>query len=238
MESRKESRQETVKRQRGVSPRLARGVKRDHVLSDQQRRMVDHYFGEAKLSMAVAARMAGYAASSAKTAWQLFQSPAVVAEVERRHARFRRRHEDLYERIIDQLTRVAEFNIAEVMDFDAETGEFVGINLRREHWDALSAVGEVKVETFFEGKGEDARPCYRVTVKPWNKLTASDLILRHAGLSRDSKEVHHTVTIEDRLRAGRERARLYRSVEDRVVEGEFVEVESRDSTEEGEDACS
>lgn len=210
-------------------------------LSDRERAVVDAYFGKARFNKNEACRQAGYADISGRGVTALFRRPRVAAEIERRHEKNRRRYEATYDRIIEELSSVAFSNLADVMEFDEETGALVGMNLTDRDMRTLAAIGEVTVETYYEGRGAEAQPVRRVKVKPWNKLQALDMLVRHMGLSKEKTVVEHHVTITDRLAAGRERVRLHRSTEDReaasarrqlaeVVDAEFEEVdESRDS---------
>ena len=66
------------------------------------------------------------------------------------------------------------------------------------------AIGEVTVETYMEGKGEEAREVKRVRVKPWSKLAALDQLMRHAGLSKDKTNAA-LLDVAARLTAGLKR---------------------------------
>ena len=186
-------------------------------LNERQRLMVQYFFAEADFVKTKAAKMVGIKDKSA--ALREFRKPQVVAEVKRRQALAEKRYEVTYDRLIEELSKLAFFNISDVMQFDRETGEFTGIDLNEATIDALAALGEIKIEPSLDG----AKP--RVTIKPYDKMKAITELLKHAGLSREVKQVHqvHEVTMADRLRKGREK--MNKRLEQEIpIDAEFVEV--------------
>lgn len=216
--------------------RKRRGVKTPSKLTPQQELLLDCYFGKAEFCKAEAARMAGYTETVAKQAEQIFNRPAVRAEFTRRVERNRRRYEATYDRLVEELSSIAFANLADVMEMDGD-GWMTAVNLRSVDMRVLAAIGEVTVETYFEGKGEEAQPIKRIRVKPWNKLQAIEMLMRHMGLSKDKLVVEHQVSVVDRLAAGRKRMRNRNiSHGGPILDAEFTE--SRDSEEEEhEQAC-
>ena len=127
----------------GETPPGANG--RPHRLSDRYRRLVDHYFTDARFNQSEAARLTGYKWPT-KIAWKLFNKPAVKAEVDRRHRVAQERYDITYESIIQEMAKIGFMNIGDFMDFDEKTGEFVGVNLRKEMIEKLSALdGDLKL---------------------------------------------------------------------------------------------
>lgn len=158
--------------------------KRD--ISRRHERIVDFYFGPANFSKTKALRMAGYSMPAQYI--RLFQHPDIVREIARREAINRERYDVTYEKVVGEIARVAFANIgdyAKVADDGSLVLDFSDIEPGQEMRDVLAAIGEVQVETYMEGKGEDAREVKRFKVKPHNKLQALDQLMRHAGLSRD-----------------------------------------------------
>lgn len=214
--------------QRGLTKDLARGKKRETKLSERQRAMIDAYFGKANFNQKQAARMAGYGEGSIASSGKLFSHPLVRAEIERRQERNQSRYEATYDRLIEELSTVAFASLADHMEFDEETGRLVGINLSNEDVRALGALGEVKIETVVEG--DDAETVRKVTVKPWNKLQAIDMLMRHLGVSQERRTVDVNININQLLDEGRQRVRRGNLAP--VVDAEYEEVgegESRDS---------
>lgn len=175
-------------------------------LSLRHEQLVDTYFGAANFNKTAALRMCGYRHPEKYT--RLFDHPAVVAEVERRHRDTKERYEVTYERTRDEIARVAFSNVFDFAqpEFDNKgkpTGEllFDFSNLSAVQ---AAAIGEITIETYQEGKGKDAVPVKRVRVKPWNKLAALEQLMRHAGLSRDKAD-KALANLADRIMAGRKR---------------------------------
>ncbi len=171
-------------------------------LLDRQRAVIDYYFGPAHFNRAKALEMAGYALPNKY--WRFWEKPAVKAEIERRHAEIRAAYEVTYERTVSELARVAYSNVADFIEVDPVTGDFV-IRLDRANAEQLRALGgEVTVEEYTDGKGENARPVKRMKFKPWNKVAALEALMRHAGLSKE-KAPTIMVDLVDRINAGRAR---------------------------------
>ena len=182
-------------------------------LSALQTLLVDAYF-ECSLVKKTALTNAGLSPKSVK----MFEHPAVVAEIARRLAEKKVKHEVTYDKLIDELASVAFFNISEVMEFDEASGRFTGFNLNREQMNILAAIGEIQIS--------DTKFGTRITVKPYNKLNALEQLMRHAGLSRETIHVQHEVNLTDRLRAGRDRARkrALANPPAPIIEAEFTEI--------------
>lgn len=170
-------------------------------LTDQQRRLVDYYFGVSNFNKTDALRRAGY--GSPNDNHKVFDGLAVGEEIERRHALVRERYEVTYERVVAELARVAFSSPLDYME-PQEDGTFL-IDLRKTSADEVRAIGELKVEYYTEGRGEDAREVKRVTLKPWNKTQALDLLARHAGLSREKSPLEGAEGLIERIMAGRRR---------------------------------
>lgn len=169
-------------------------------------KLIDFYFGEANFNKSKALRLCGYACAHKYT--RLFDHPAISEEVERRYKELRERHSVTFDRVRDEIARVAYSNIYDYASREKDAkGAFTG-NLIFDFsaLDAVTAasIGEVTIETYEEGKGEDAREVKRVRVKPWNKLAALDQLMRHAGLSKD-KTGAALADVAGRLAAGLKR---------------------------------
>ena len=198
-----------------IQPPLKEREGRSSKLTPQMVALIDAYFGPAKFNKFQALAMAGY--STPEGNYRVFNHPGVSAEIERRHAEIRVKYEVTYERVVDELATIAFSNIDSFMAYDKQTGEFVGFDLSKANLREISALGEITVDTYTEGKGEDAQEVKRVRLKPHNKLSALDALMRHAGLS---KEKQPTVQVEliDRIRKGR--ARVGVKEEEEEEEGE------------------
>ncbi len=52
----------------------------------------------------------------------------------------------------------------------------------------LDLLAEVTIETYFDGKGEDARQVKRIRIKPYDRFKALDKLAQHLGLGADLKD--------------------------------------------------
>lgn len=155
--------------------------KNSNGLNKQQERAIDFFFGAANFQKVKALRLAGYGSPQDYT--RFWNHPAVEAEVERRYADIRKRYEVNYERVVEELARVAYSNPTDFLMVDPKTGEFTGeLDLTRCTAAEMAALGEIQVDEFTD---EDGNVTRRVKVKPWNKLTALESLMKHAGLSKD-----------------------------------------------------
>ena len=203
--------------------RKDQSVTRSRRLTDQQRELCRAYFNEARFVMSEACRIAGYAPSICKTPGVIFARPQVVQELERLARENRRRYEVTYDKLVDELANIAFFNLADVMEFDEETGEFVAFNLTNKNMRALAALGEVNIETVYEKTDTGPQAIRKIKIKPHNKLASLEALMKHMGLSKEKKVVEHNVSFEDRLSAGRDRIRA--GDDARVIEGQHEVVE-------------
>ncbi len=151
-------------------------------LSPRHRKLIDFYFGEANFFKSKAIRLAGYK-SNAHDYTRVFDHPAVAEEVERRHREARERHKVTFDRVQNEIAKIA---FSSIYDYATVTKDG-NLIFDFSQLDAVTAaaIGEVTVESYMEGKGDEAREVKRVRVKPWSKLAALDQLMRHAGLSKD-----------------------------------------------------
>lgn len=177
--------------------------KAKHKLSDRHRQVLDFYYGVAQFNKNEALRLAGYAHPNKQQV--IFSRPDVVAEMERREARTRGRYDVSYDRVVEEIAKVAFASIADFAEI-TEDGGFI-LNERTMALatpEELAALGEVTVETYMEGHGDDAEEVKRVKIKPWNKLQALEMIMKHAGLSKEKTPLSEAVSLVDRILAARQ----------------------------------
>jgi phage terminase small subunit len=174
-------------------------------LSDRDKQVLNFYYGISRLNKTDALRRAGWAHPN--KGLQFYTRPAIKAEMERREAQDRERYEITHERIMDELARIAYssiFDFAEITD----DGQFIldEETLAKASMKEIAALGEVTVETYMEGKGEDARQVKRVKIKPWNKLSALGDLMRYGGLSKEKSQVGEMASLMERIIAAREQS--------------------------------
>lgn len=165
-----------------------KGVRtRPRRLSLRHEKLVDSYFGEANFCKTKALRMCGYAHAHKYT--RLFDHPAIVEEIERRHRVLRERYKVDFDRVQEEIAKIAYSNIYDYATLALNgkgqpTGDLI-FDFSQMDAVTAAAIGEVTVEVYTEGSGESAREVKRVRVKPWNKLDALEKLMRHGGLSKD-----------------------------------------------------
>lgn len=148
-----------------------------------------------------AACRAGYAAAHARTqASVLLAKPAIRAELERRNAKQVEKAELQVADVIDEIRRVAHFDITTLLDED-------GAVLPKARWpeDAGKAVQSFEVVESVDGEGVVTGRKYKL--KLWNKTAALDQLMRYLGLYQDTLNVKVTMEHDElasRIRAGRE----------------------------------
>lgn len=192
-------------------------AKKRNGLTHQQMQAVDLFFGAANFNKSKALKLAGYAHPGSYSTF--FQNPQVAAEVERRYAAMREKYDVSYERVVEELARVAFSNLTDFGKLQPD-GTIV-IDLEHASAAELAAIGEIVVEQYVEGSGEDAQKVKRVKIKTWNKLTALDQLMRHTGISRD-RAVDAVADLAARISAG---VRRVGAPEGKMIEGEVEDVE-------------
>lgn len=193
-------------------PRKVGGRKPRMKLSPRQREVLRYYYGISNFNKTDAMRRAGYKNPSRQVG-PFFSRPAVKAEVARREAMLKERYDVEYDNIIKELAKIAFSNVADFGDVQPDGTILLDFEAVDAH--ALAAVGEITVETYFEGKGADAQEVKRVRLKPWNKLDALVQLLRHTGQSRERQPLDGVGPLVDRILAGQRRVghgekRVYR----------------------------
>ncbi len=181
---------------------MQRRKEKGEKLNKQQRAVIDAYFGPSRFCKTDALRRAGY--RHPRSYLRLFEYPAVVAEVERRQERIKKKYDVTYERVRDEMARLAFSSIADFSEIDPDTGEFV-LALERADLNQLAAIGEIKTETRWEGPPGAKEKVVEVRVKPYNKLAALEALGRFAGLSKEKVNVTGEIALVDRIRAARDR---------------------------------
>ena len=173
------------------------------------------------MSKTQALMRAGYSPEFARARQNVvFERLDVLREIERRRNAFKNRTSNLVDRIKDELSKIAFFNIGEIVEVTKD-GDLI-FDFSTATMDQLAAIGEVTIETYVEGRGPAAQEVKRFKVKPISKKEALDSLARIMGMFKDNLDVTSGgQSLEERLQAGRKR--LGKPVET-VIEGEFEEV--------------
>lgn len=175
-------------------------------LTRKARAAIDFFYGAAKFNKTTACRMAGYAhpRQSATSVWGTDAAKAYIAEKE---LELQTRYRLDRDALLSEIAKIAYSSMKDFLVIDEKTGAFyVGVDkIAQADLDSLAALAEVSVETYMEGHGEDAQAVKRVKIKPYNKLSALDMLIRHQGLSQDKAAQTVEVNLIDRIREGRRR---------------------------------
>lgn len=195
------------KEKRKVAKKRKTPRKRKPVLSTRHRQVLDFYYGISNLNKTDALRRAGYAHPDKQHG--LFSHPAVLEEMARREERFRQKYDVTYDRVRDEIAKVAFFNPMSILRFDEETGE-VEVDLSRADVHEMAAIGEIRVKETTTNVGTKEDPEWetvtRVFVKPWNKMQALEQLMKHAGLSKEKDPLAGAIhSLGDRIVAARKR---------------------------------
>lgn len=153
-------------------------------LSAREQRFIDEFLKDGNGNQA--AIRAGYSSKSVNTAvWKLFARPRVMRELERRQALASARATMTKEALVERLEWIVEANMSRYMRSNADGDPVLSFaQLTREESYALT---EVTVETYTEGRGEDAKQVKRVKFKRADMLKAADLLTKLHGWEKPKK---------------------------------------------------
>lgn len=154
-------------------------------LSLRQERFIGAFLREGNATQA--AIEAGYSAkTAAQGAGQLFRNIKVSTEIARRRAKLAQKLEISAERIVAELAKIG---FANMQDFTRLVGEDRVVDLSAATRDQLAAVGEITIEDFKDGRGEEARDVRRVKFKLLDKRAALVDLGKHLGMFIERSEV-------------------------------------------------
>lgn len=115
-----------------------------------------------------------------RAAHQMTSHAKIAARIEQlRHAALAR-HEVTIDRIIRELALIAFSNMLDYVTVQPDGLAYV--DLARLTRDQAAAIGEMSVEEFTEGRGDDARQARRVKFKLSDKQGALEKLGRHLGM--------------------------------------------------------
>ncbi len=130
---------------------------------------------------AAAARRAGYAEKNAgRQGHELLQIQIVHLRIKELTEARNERTDITADRVLDELAKVGFANISDYVR--ADKGGYVSIDLTKTTVEEFAALGEITVEEFMDGRGEDAREVRKVKLKMIDKLRALDKIGMHIGM--------------------------------------------------------
>ena len=169
---------------------------------------------------------AGYSDSYAKDQQHaFFKRTIIIRALDERRWAMKSRNNKMVDRIQDELAKIAFFNIGHFIEI-GDDGE-LWFDYSEATMDELAAVGEITIETFTEGRGEDAVQCKRIKCKPYDKKAALDSLARIHGMFQDNLNVTDAGSLEARLARGRARVNKQLNAPDVIdlIDGDYEEVE-------------
>ena len=174
-------------------------------LTDLEWESVNHYFtSDVNFNRSEACRRAGYKHPGTQSS-RMFGRPAVVAEIERRRAKLAEDFKIGPAEILNEFRKVAFFNMLDYGKIDSEG--YFQIDLNDVTREQMAAIGEFTIETYNEGRGEDAREVKKIKFKPLDKLSALEKLARHLGLFDDKLSVSIEGDLGQQIIAAKKRVR-------------------------------
>ncbi len=168
-------------------------------LNPRHSKVLDYYFGVSNFNKADALRRAGY--GSGHKTQSVFTYPAVLKEIKRREERHRAKYAVNFDRVQEEIAKVAFFNPLCVLNIDEDTG-LVEVDIVKAQASEMAAISQIKVTEVVVGDVKTTK----VELKPWNKVAALESLMRHTGLSKEKSAFEGASDLVDRIIAGRRRA--------------------------------
>lgn len=160
-------------------------------LGYKQRRFVEEYLVD--LNATAAAKRAGYTDSGAfQQGYRLLKNVEVAEAIAKAQERLAKKFEVKAERIIEELAKIGFANMQDYMIVGAN-GDPV-LNWAALTRDQAAALVEVTVDTYTEGKGDDAERVKRVKFKLADKRAALVDLGKHLGLFEEKSRIDVNVT--------------------------------------------
>lgn len=164
-------------------------------MTPRQRRFVQEYLVD--LNASAAARRAGYAggASADVQASRLLRNVKVKAAIDAAMAARAERTKISADRVIAELAKIGFANMQDYVRLTSDGDAMLDFNgIDR---DQFAAIGEITVEDFTEGRGDDARDVRRVKMKLIDKRAALVDLGRHLALFTDNVKHGGEITHRD-----------------------------------------
>jgi len=172
-------------------------------LSDKKRKVVAEYMKTFNKREAMLA--AGYAKSTAHTrTGDVFNDPAVIAEIERRQKLSSHRSDVDMDWIVQRLKLVADANIGDCLDIYSDGS--ANINFSKLTPALKKSLSKFSVSERKDGRQGNVIVDTKVAFS--DQLKALELLVRHLGLSKEkqSVELSGEVSLVEQLQRGRHRA--------------------------------
>lgn len=179
-------------------------------LNERQQQFAREYLVD--FNATAAAKRAGYSENTAYSqGHDLLKHPEIKKLIAQQIEARSQRVEVTADRVLQELAKVAFASVGDFLEVQPDGSAVV--NLQGLTPEQLAAIGEVQVDEYVDGRGEDQRRVKRVKVKMLDKLKALELVGRHTDVQawRDRVEVGATTGLAERLREAQERLKRHRS---------------------------
>jgi len=161
-------------------------------LTPKQLRFIDEYMVD--LNATQAAIRAGYSAKTASDIGrQLVRKTPVAKAIAERQQVISERVGVTAERIVEELAKIGFANMLDYITIGSNGDPFV--DLSKLSRDQASAIAEVTVEDFVDGRGEDARVVRKIKFKLHDKRASLVDLGRHIGMFKERVELDGQVTV-------------------------------------------
>ena len=182
-------------------------------LTPRQRRFCEEYLVD--LNASAAARRAGYSVTTAYSIGQEnLKKPEIATEIQRRMEARSKRTEITADQVVTELGKIAFANMLNYITIQDDGTAVVDFSMVDR--DQGAVMREVTIETYTEGRGEEAQPVKRIKFALCDKKGALELLGRHFGLFTDKLEAKVEMQGEDpaSILAAR---RMQREEQDRLL---------------------
>lgn len=160
------------------------------MLKPRQRRFCEEYLVD--LNGAAAARRAGYSADAAKEqASRLLTDANVQAELDRLREERSKRTQITADDVVLELGKLAFANMLNYVTIQDDGTAIVDFSMVNR--DMGAAMKEVTIETYTEGKGDDAKDVKRIKFQLHDKKGALEALGRHLAIFNDKSETKLTL---------------------------------------------
>ncbi len=172
-------------------------------ISDRMLKAIDLYLKGANKTEAM--KGAGFSEKTAQTRHSTyFGDEEVKAEIMRRQNIAASRTDITLEKMLTQLNEIASASLGDLITVDPDGS--ISMDYSKLTPELRKSIGNVTVDEITEGRGDEAKKVKRIRIGALDRIRAIELIIRHAGLSKEKVVVAHEGDLVERLRRGRLRA--------------------------------
>jgi len=185
-------------------------------LNEQERVAIDRYFSNG-FNKTEAITFAGYKSGNAYIS-RWYARDTIATEIERRMRAMTKKSKVTAEMVIEEVRKVAFANLGDLITVQEDGSALIEFSTLTA--DQRASISEFQTETYNEGRGDDAVPVKKQRVKFHSKLDALEKLGKYFKIFNEKIEVTGTISLEDRIMRGRDRARGERAAQEAPDEEE------------------